>query len=316
MLGRRELGFLAGALAAPALARAQSRAVSVVVPYAPGGITDALARLSAEWLGTRLDRPFVVENQGGAAGAIAASRVAKLKPDANTLLFTNVGTLCVTPFTLRTDYTPDSFDPISIVGTSPFFLIAGPRLQADSLAGLIAAAKAAPGQLSYASAGNGSLTHLATALMVLRAGIDVTHVPYRGAGPAFTDLLAGTVDFMTCTPAELAPYRDSQQVKVLGVTSPQALPRWPGVPAVAESLPGTSVTTWNGYVAPKGMPPAFLAEVSRELRLAARDPGFLARMDRLGADPVDHSPEEFRRRVASDTSTWREVLGATGLLVG
>jgi tripartite-type tricarboxylate transporter receptor subunit TctC len=312
MLRRHILAMTA--LAAPALA--QPRGVAVVVPYAPGGITDALARLSADWLSQRLDRPFVVENQGGAAGAIAAGRVARLRPETNTLLFTNVGTLCLTPFVQRTEYTPESFAPVSIVGTSAFFLIAGPRLPVESLAGLIAAARAAPGRLSYASAGNTSLTHLATALVVERAGIEVTHVPYRGAGPAFADLLAGTVDFMTATPAELAGHMGGGAVKVLAVTSPGRGARWPTIPALSETLPGVAVQTWNGYVAPLGTAPALIGDISRELRAAARDPGFVARLDRLGTDPVDHSPDEFGTRIAADAAMWRGLVTSLGLQVG
>ncbi len=309
MLGRRCLGL---ALTAPMVARAQNRNISVVVPYAPGGITDALARLSAEWLTMRLGRSFTVENQGGAAGAIAASRVARLRAGSDTLLFTNVSTLCITPFVQRTDYLPDSFDPISIVGTSPFFLIAGPRLAVQTVPALIAAARAAPGRLSYASAGNTSLTHLATALVAARAGIEVTHVAYRGAGPAFADLLAGTVDFMTATPAELAPHIGGGVVKVLAITAPTPSPRFPGIPAISETLPGVSVVTWNGYVAPRGTGP-LVEEVSQALRAAARDPAFVARLDRLGTDPVDHSPEQFAQRIAADTTMWKGLVENLGL---
>lgn len=309
MLKRRSLGTVL--LAAPALA--QGGSVAVVVPYAPGGITDALARLSAEWLTARLGRPFVVENQGGAAGAIAASRVARLRPGSGTVLFTNVSTLCITPFVQRTDYLPSSFEPISIVGTGPFFLVAGPRLPVDSLGGLLAAARAAPGQLAYASAGATSLTHLASALVVAAAGIDVVHIPYRGAGPAFADFLAGTVDFMTATPAELVPHMSGGQVKVLAITSATPSPRFPGIPAVSATLPGVAVTTWNGYVAPPGLGEGLVADISGALRAAARDPGFLARLDRLGTDPVDHSPAEFASRIAADTDMWKGLVERLGL---
>jgi tripartite-type tricarboxylate transporter receptor subunit TctC len=329
---RRHILGLGGAglagIALPGSAGSQtprpSGPVSVVIPLAPGGITDALARVSAEWLAARLNRPFVTENVVGGSGAVAAARVARARPDAPTLLFGNVGTLCVTPFIQRAEFSAEDFDPVSIVGTGPMFLIVGPRLRGVSTTReFVAAARGEPGGLTYASAGTASLTHLAGAMVVQKGGFEATHVPYRGAGPAFTDLLAGNVHFMMATTSELASYLPApgqpvpvaSPVRVLGISTLESSPRWPAIPPISATLPGYDAITWNGYVAPRNAPASLVEEVSRELRAAARDPGFVARLDRLGTDPLEQTPAEFARRISADVAMWRSLIAALGLQV-
>lgn len=292
------------------------RTVTLVIPFAPGGITDVLARLTAERLQSRLGQPFIVENTVGGAGTIAAQRVARAPGDGYTLFFATVSQITIAPFTHNISYDPIAdFKPISIVGTSPFVITVGESVPARTLPELIAYAKARPGQLAYGSAGAGSLTHLAAALFSRLAGLQMNHVPYRGIAPAFQDLVAGHVAMMSPSPVELKPFLEKGSLKPLAITDTQRFKDMPDVPAITEFIPSPPVVTWNGILAPSRTPQAVIDILSRELMALGQDPAVLERLARIGVAPVVHTPADFARIIAEDTARWRDIIKDLGLKV-
>ena len=292
------------------------RTVTLVVPFAAGGITDVLARLTGERLQARLKQNFVVENAVGAAGTIAATRVARAEPDGYTLFFATVNQLTIAPFTHNISYDPvKDFKPISVVATSPFVITVGETVPAKSLPEFVALAKASPGKFSYGSAGAGSLTHLAAAMFAKTAGIQINHVPYKGIAPAFQDLVAGHIAMMSPSPVELKPFLEKGGLKPLALTDNKRSKVVPEVPALSEFMTNKPVVTWNGLVAPARTPQAVIDMLSREIRLAEQDPAFLERLAKIGVDPVLHTPDDFAKIIADDLVSWRSVIQELGLKV-
>jgi tripartite-type tricarboxylate transporter receptor subunit TctC len=282
------------------------RPVTVVVPFAAGGISDVLARLTAEQLQSSFKQPFVVENQPGGAGVLAASRVAKAVPDGYLLLFTPIFQVTMAPFTHTVTFDPlNDFAPIASVATSPFVISVGSSTPANTLAEFIAYVKSKPGQLAYGSAGTGSLTHVSSAVFLKSAALDMVHVPYRGLAPAMTDLLAGQVQMISATPVELKPYLESGKVKPLGVTSGKRSRQLPNVPTIAETLNCPPVATYNGLLAPRRTPRDIVAAIARELRNGME---FQDRLARVGAEPFVSTPEEFSEIIAADSDRWRSIV--------
>src|SRR5215831_59381 len=262
------------------------RPVTVVVPFAAGGIADVVARLAAEWLQNALRQPFVVENQGGGGGIIAAERVAKARPDGYTLISTPVFQITMAPFTHDVTFDPvRDFKPIAGVAASPFVVTVGGSFPANTLAEFIRYVKSRPAQLSFGSAGFGSLTHVSSAVFLKSAGLDMIHVPYRGVAPAFTDLLAGHIAMLSASPVEIKPYLDSGRVKPLAVTSAARSRQLPDVPAIAETLKSPPVVTYNGLLAPGRTPAAVVDTIAREIAKAAKDEALLARLEKVGVEP-------------------------------
>src|SRR5215471_17427796 len=223
------------------------RPVTVVVPFAAGGIADVVARLAAEWLQNALRQPFVVENQGGGGGIIAAERVAKARPDGYTLISTPVFQITMAPFTHDVTFDPvRDFKPIAGVAASPFVVTVGGSFPANTLAEFISYVKSRPGQLTFGSAGFGSLTHVSSAVFLKSAGLDMIHVPYRGVAPAFTDLLAGHIAMLSSSPVELKPYLESGKFKPLAVTDSVRSQQLPNVATIGETLKSSPVVTYNG----------------------------------------------------------------------
>lgn len=301
-------------MAGPAVAWPE-RTVTMLVPFAPGGITDTLARITAERLQARLKQPFVLENASGATGTIAASRVARAEPDGYTLFFATVTQITVAPFTHNITYDPiKDFKPISVVGMAPFVITVGESVPARTLPELIAHVKANPGKLSYGSAGAGSLTHIAAAQFTKAAGIEMNHVPYKGVAPAFQDLVAGHISMMSPSPVELRPFLEQGKLKPLAITNTQRTGMVPNVPAITEFLPGNApVVTWNGVMAPAKTPASVIDILSRELRAAAQDPAFLERLAKIGVDPVLHMPDDFARIISGDLERFRVIIRDLGL---
>lgn len=303
-------------LAAVAPAHAQQwpeRRVTLVVPYAAGGITDLLGRLAAERLEARLKQPFIVENVLGATGTLAAARVAKATPDGYTLFVGSVAQLTIAPHTQNISYDPIAdFLPISIIATSPFVITVNASIPVSTVTEFVAYAKARPG-LSYGSGGVGSLAHLAAAMFTKEAGLDMRHVPYRGIAPAFQDLVAGHVVLMSPTPVELKPFLEQGGLKPLAVTDNKRSRVVPSIPPITDYMPLRSVITWNGLLAPAKTPAAVIETVSQEMMMAGRDPAFLEKLDKLGVDPVVHKPEDFARIIADETQSWGAIIRDLGL---
>ncbi len=313
-LSRRAL--VAAALLLPGAAHGAwpERPVTLVVQFTAGGISDLLARLTAERLQAAFKQPFVIENQPGAAGLIATERVARARPDGYTLLFSTISQMTIAPYTNKISYDPvRDFRPIARVGTAPFFITVKHDFPARSLDEFIAYVKSKPGTLTYGSAGAGSLSHIASAIFLKRAGLDMIHVPYKGIAPAFADLLAGNIQMMSPSPVELQPYRGKDDLRLLAVSSPERAKAYPDVPAVAEKFPGHSVVTWNGVLAPRGTADAIVAALAGAIMAAERDEAFKARLERLGVDPLLETPEEFAAGIAADLARWRDLVREIGL---
>jgi tripartite-type tricarboxylate transporter receptor subunit TctC len=305
------------ALALPVHAQAPwpQKPVKVVVPFPPGGVTDSIARITADWLSQRLGQTFIPENRPGASGAIAAEYVARAEPDGYTLLSAASPQLAVVPHVQKINYDPiKDFAPISIVGTNPFALGCNDKVPANNLKELVQHAKARPGELSFASPGVGSIGHLTMALFLARAGLQMEAVIYKGGGPAIADTVAGHVPCYFGNLNEIIPHAGSGRLKVFAVSGEQRAKQLPDVPTVAEQgYPGFRTLTWNGYVAPGGTPGAIIERIAREIGAACKDAGFAGRLDKIGVDPVCSTPREFVKAIEEDLATWKEAVQAAGM---
>jgi tripartite-type tricarboxylate transporter receptor subunit TctC len=311
MLGsiRRVLVVTGVVLATAAHAAWPERPVTVMVPFTAGGITDVLARLMSERLQDAFKQPFIVENVPGGAGIIAADRVLKAAPDGYTLLFTPIFQITIGPLINNATFDAvKDFNPIAAVGASPFVITVGASVPANTLAEFIAYVKPQPGRVTFASAGSGSLTHVSSAVFLKNAGLDMIHVPYRGLGPALTDLIAGHVSMLSATPVELKPYLDSGKVRPLAVTSAARTKQLPDVPTIGETLKSLPVVTYNGLVAPRRTPQDIVDMLSRAIVAAERSPDFQERLVRVGVDPIVTTPAEFAAIIAEDTERWRDIV--------
>jgi tripartite-type tricarboxylate transporter receptor subunit TctC len=315
----RRLAIAALALvlgASAAQAAWPERPVRVTVPFAAGGITDVVARIMADRLQTAFKQAFVVENEPGAAGTLAAQRLARAQPDGYTLMSCPVSQITITPFTHKVDFDPTKdFTPISIMATSPFVLTVQSGFPANTLAEFISYVKSKPGQLTYGSAGPGSLTHLASAVFLKHAGLDMIHVPYKGLAPAFTDLLAGHINLLSATPVETKAYLASGKVKFLAISSAQRSPQFPDLPTIGETLKSPPVITIHGILAPARTPRDIVDAIGREIAAAENTPEFRERLVKIGVEPAINTPEEFAAIIAAETARWREVVRDLGLQV-
>ena len=302
------------AVAGTAQAAWPERPVTVVVPFTAGGITDLLARALAERLQAALKQPFVVEDLPGGAGVVAADHVLRAPPDGYTLLFTPIFQIDMAPFTHVVKFDPvRDFKPVAAIAQSPFVITVGGSVPVSDLASFIAYVKAQPGKLSYGSAGSGSLTQVCSAIFLRSAGLDMVEVPYKGVGQAFVDLLGGQVAMLSASPVEVKPYLGTDKVKPLAVTSATRSKQLPGVPAIAETLNSPPVITINGLVAPAHAPQEVVDALSRAILAAEQNPDFVARIDKLGAEPMVTTPAEFAKIIADDTALWRDTVRALGL---
>jgi tripartite-type tricarboxylate transporter receptor subunit TctC len=289
--------------------------VKVVVPFPPGGVTDSIARITADWLAPRLGQPVLAENRPGASGAIAAEFVARSDPDGYTLFSAATPQLAVVPHVQKIAYDPlKDFAPISIVGTNPFALGCNEKFPPKSLAEFVAYVKERPGQLSFASAGTGSVGHLTMALLLGRTGLKMEPVLYKGGGPAMADVLAGHVPCYFGNLNEIIPHASGGRINVLAVSSERRAPQLPQVPTVAEQgYRGFRTVTWNGYVAPAGTPRAIVERIAREIAAGCKDAGFVERLNKIGVDAVCGTPGEFSQAIRDDFIIWREAVLAAGM---
>ncbi|MGH8667635.1 MAG: Bug family tripartite tricarboxylate transporter substrate binding protein [Burkholderiales bacterium] len=309
------LCLLACALPAHPQAQWPQKPVRVIVPFPPGGVTDSIARITADWLTQRLGQTFVAENRPGASGAIAAELVARAEPDGYTLFSAASPQLAVVPHVQKISYDPiKDFAPISIVGTNPFALGCNDKVPSTTLKDFVEYAKARPGQLSFASPGVGSIGHLTMALVLARAGLKMEAVLYKGGGPAIADTIAGHVPCYFGNLNEIIPHAGSGRLKVFAVSGETRARQLPNVPTVAEQgYPGFRTLTWNGYVAPGGTPREIVERIAREIAAGCKDTAFAARLDKIGVDPVCSTPGEFAQAIREDLTTWKEAVQAAGM---
>ena len=301
-------------LALPASSFAQApyptRAVRLVVPFPPGGGTDIISRTVAQRLSETWGQPVIVDNRGGANGIIGTDAAAKAKPDGYTLVVV-IATHAINPSLYKKlPYdTAADFVPVTLMAQYPFILTIHPALPAKNVREFIALAKARPGQLSYASSGNGSGPHLGYELFKTTATIDVVHVPYKGAGPANVDLISGQVQSMFNNFLAAMPQIKSGRLRVLAVTSARRSQVMPELPTLAESgLPGFDVTGWYALLAPAGTPQTIVAKVQADVAAALRVPAVHSRLSSEGAEPVGSTPEQFAKYLGAEVQKWRKVI--------
>ncbi|OZI34281.1 hypothetical protein CAL29_12120 [Bordetella genomosp. 10] len=312
---------LAAMLLFPLAAAAQSypdKPIHLIVPFPPGGVADIIARPIAEKLAVSLGQPVIVENRGGATGTIGAAFVAHSTPDGYTLLLGTTNEIAMSPTlygTLPYDPTKD-FAPVSIVARFPNVLVVGASLKAAKVADLTAQAKARPGSLTFASSGQGSTNHLTAELYQTEAGVRVTHIPYKGGGPALVDLTGGHVDAMFATLPSAVTLIKAGKLHALAVTGEQRSPALPDVPTMRESgLPGVVVTTWNGVIAPAGTPPAVVDKLAQALKQAVADPDIQQKFAAVGAETSYTPPQAFAGIIRDDYARWSAVIRKAGIKV-
>jgi tripartite-type tricarboxylate transporter receptor subunit TctC len=316
-------GLAAGwASLAPALAGAQpawpARPIRLIVPFPAGGTTDLLARLLSDGLGARLGQPVVAENRGGAAGVIAAEQAARAEPDGQTLLFASIGTVAILPHLhARLGWKPEDLVPIALFADVPNVIVVRADSPFRTLAELIAAARARPGELSFASSGNGSSLHLSGEMLKAQAGVDILHVPFRGGSDSVNQLLGGRIDIaVNNLPSAIAMIRGGQ-MRALAVTTAERTPALPEVPTVAEAagLPEYEATAWFGLQAPRGTPAAIIERLNAETRAIGADPAVRARAEMVGARIRVGSIAEFAAFCAAESAKWAEVIRRSGARV-
>lgn len=310
--------LLAALAGGDALAQAYpSKTVTLLVPYAPGGGHDAMARIVAEKLGPRLGQTVVVENKPGAAGMIGTEQVVRAAPDGYTLLFSSPAEIVVAPSvykSMRYDPVKD-LTPITQVGDTPLVLMAHPSVGVKTVAELIAKAKKEPGKLSFGTAGTGSSQHLAGAWINNLAGIDLQHVPYKGAGPATNDLLGGNVPLGILGMAPVLKHIQAGRIVALAVMTPKRVDWAKDTPTVAETpgMEGFQANHWMGLLGPAGMPPDVVARLQAEVAAVLAMPEVRERLRGLGIDPVGSGTEDFRRFLAEERERFAKMFKLTGL---
>jgi tripartite-type tricarboxylate transporter receptor subunit TctC len=289
--------------------------VTVVVPYAAGGNTDGIARMISQRLSDVFGQQFVVENKGGAGGALAADFVARAQPDGYTMFVTAVPVLAIVPRMMKVKYDPlKQFAAISNIATNPFVLVVNKNIPVKSVAEFVSYVQGQKDKLSYGSAGNGSLMHLSMALFLKAAGIDMVHVPYKGNAPALSDVIAGHVPAMFSNLSDALPQIAAGSIRPLAISGSKRAAQIPNVPTVAESgYPNFNALTWNGLVAPAGTPKEVIDKVAKEVAAATRDVKFAEKLAGYGVDPLGNTPEEFSRMIVADVATWAAALEAAGI---
>jgi tripartite-type tricarboxylate transporter receptor subunit TctC len=319
--GRRALLAGLAALASAPAARAQgeepwpSRPVRLVIPFGAGGPIDTLGRLLAEHLRERLGQPFVVDNRAGAGGSIGLRAVMQAPPDGHVLLLTSSSLASLHAMMPREGLDPrdGAVTPLSLVADVPTTLVVRADGPVRDLAGLVAAARARPGRLTYGSGGVGSSNHLSGALFGSRAAIEITHVSYRGAAPAMAALIAGEIDMVFASTVETLGHVRAGRVRVLAVTTAERVPLLPEVPAAAEAVPGYVALNWYAMAGPRGLPPGVVARLSATLAALREESAVRDRIAGLGATPLFSAPEALAARLAEDVPLWQRVVAEAGI---
>ena len=325
MTKRQTLALLACALASATLPAAHAQAPAAswpskpirwVVPFPPGGAMDAIARTLGEKAGKTLGQPFVIENKPGAGGNIGADFVAKQPGDGYTLMITSIGMATNKPLYGKLSYDPiKDFAPVSLLAVVPNVLVTT-AIQPDvkTAKDVIAAARKAPGKLTYASAGNGTSIHLAGEVFTSLAQVDMLHVPYKGSGPAVSDLLGGQVNYMFDSITSARPHIESGKLRALGLTTAKRSKSLPNVPTLAEAgLPGYEVSPWFAVFMPAATPKDIVTKVNAALLEAMKDPDVVKRFETIGAEPVGSTPEEMAQHLARESERWTKLIQERGI---
>ena len=316
---RLVLALAVSAFCSGAVAQAwPARPIRVIVPFPPGGGTDVVARESAQQVGKTTGWTLVIENRPGAGGNLGVDAVAKAKPDGYTIVLGQTSNLAINP-TLYSKMPYDSqkdLAPIVLVANAPLVMVTGAGSPYKSVADVVTTAKAKPGDLNFASPGNGTVSHLANEIFQKAAGVRTQHVPYKGVAQALTDIVSGTVDlYMSAVPTLIGQIRQGK-LHPLAVTSDQRIADLPDVPTMAEAgYPGVSVATWYGLVAPAGTPEEIVTRLNAEFNAALKSPELSRRLADEGAQPAGGTPEQFKALIASEIPRWGQVVKDAGAKV-
>jgi tripartite-type tricarboxylate transporter receptor subunit TctC len=291
------------------------RPVRMIVATVPGGGTDAIARIFGSKLSELLGQPFVIDNRGGAGGIIGTETVARAPADGYTLLMGFIASLAMNPALVRTPYDPlKDFTPVSLVASAQYVMTIHPSVPAKTLKELVAYAKANPGKISYASAGNGTPVHLAAELFKSVTGVNLTHIPYKGGGPAAASVLSGESQLIFGSVTATMPQIKAGKLIALGVTGRTRLPSAPEYATIAElGYPGFEVTSWYGVLGPARMSPQVIAKLNAAILEALRTPLVREQLARQGLDPIGTSPAEFAAHLKREITTWARVIKDAGI---
>ena len=291
-----------------------SRPVKIIVPFPAGGTADVMPRIFSDWLSRKWGQPVVIENRSGAAGNIGADAVAKADPDGYTLLSAPPPPLVINQNLYpKLGFDPTEFVPIVIMGRVPNALVVNAKLPFNSVAELIAYAKANPGKLTSATQGNGTTSHLTSELFQMMADVKFQHVPYRGSAPALTDLVAGSVDLMFDNLGVSLPLVKGGQLKLLGVATPKRMASLPDVPTIAETLPGFESAAWFAIVAPPKTPQAVVDKINADVNEALRQGDIVQRLAQLSAEPIGGTPQATAAYMREEIERWHKVIKAANV---
>jgi tripartite-type tricarboxylate transporter receptor subunit TctC len=305
------------ALPAHAQDKYPGKAVTVIVPQAPGGANDAIARIIAQKLGAQMGQPFVVDNRPGAGGNIGTTLAAKAKPDGYTLMLTTNSAQVINPSLYRKpgfDAVKD-FEPIGTVATAGYVLVANPSFPAKTVKELIDIAKTQPGKLTYASAGNGTLNHLIGEMLQRAAGIELTHVAYRGAAAAVTDVVGGQVPLSVQSLPSSISFIKAGKLTVLGVVNEKRVSALPDAPTIGETIKGFGSTPWYGLLAPAGTPKAVIQQLQTALDKVVESDDVRAQLAEQGCEPLKSSAAEFAAMIADDLPRWAKIVKESGATI-
>ena len=293
-----------------------SKPVRMVVPFLTGGNTDRITRALADSFSKTFNQQFIVDNRPGAGGAIGAEAVGKSAPDGLTLLVCAVG-FVITPHLQKVNYDPfKDFAPISNVASNSSVLTVNAAVPVQNLRDFIAYAKANPGKITYGSAGNGSFSHITTELFAMRAGLKLTHVPYKGGPQATADLVGGQLNSYFGNAPDVVPHSKTGRLLLLAVSSAKRDKALPALPAISETYPGFSAVGWNVLLAPAGTPRDIVDRLAQEVQKAVRDPAMIARFEQMAVDAVGSTPQELAETLRQDYKLYGEVVKAAGLSGG
>jgi len=320
LLRRKFLQLAAGAAALPVIshfARAQtypSRPVRIILGFPPGGPSDLLARIMGQWLSERLGQPFIIESRPGASGNIAAEAVIRSPPDGHTLLLVVPGNATSDALfdKLSFNFIRDTV-PVAAISHGPLAMAVNPTMPVQTVPEFIAFAKSRPGQINFASPGNGSVIHLGGELFKMMTGVNMVHVPYRGNAPALIDLLAGQVQMMFADMPSSIEHIKAGKLRALAVTTTARSEILPEVPTVGEFLPGFEAGNWFGIAAPKNTPPEIVDKLNKEINVALADPKIKARLAVLGATAFTGSSPDFGKFIAAEAEKWSNVIRTAGI---
>ena len=295
-----------------------SKPIKLVVPFPPGGVADIIARPLAESLSNYLGQSVVVDNKGGATGSIGASFVANAPPDGYTLLLGTSNEITMSPTLFKTlPYDPNTaFTPITPVGDFPNVLVVGPSITSKNFNEFVELIRSKPNRITFASSGTGSTNHLTAVLFANQAKLDIVNVPYRGGGPALADLLGGQVDALFATlPSAMAQIK-AGKLRALAVTGNARSATLPEVPTIKElGIPGVTVTTWNGVLAPAKLPPKLAKQLQEAIVHVAEEPGFKEKMLSVGVEPTTSSSAEFSARIRTEYEKWSTLIKRSGMTI-